>query len=60
MASVNEKSAVKSKDFQKAPIKYPLWFGGSSSAFAALVSHPLDLGKLGKIADRKFLLTELK
>jgi len=26
-------------------IKYPFWFGGSASCFAACVTHPLDLGK---------------
>ena len=45
MASVDEKSSQKSKDIQHVQIKYPLWFGGSSSALAAIVSHPLDLGK---------------
>lgn len=25
--------------------KYPFWFGGSASCFAAGVTHPLDLGK---------------
>lgn len=34
----------KSKDVKRTPVKYPLWFGGSSSALAALISHPLDLG----------------
>jgi hypothetical protein len=26
-------------------VKYPFWFGGSASGFAACVTHPLDLGK---------------
>ncbi|KZZ87133.1 hypothetical protein AAP_05888 [Ascosphaera apis ARSEF 7405] len=26
-------------------IHYPFWFGGSSSCFAAMVTHPLDLGE---------------
>jgi dicarboxylate transporter 10 len=26
-------------------IKYPFWFGGSASCFAACATHPLDLGK---------------
>lgn len=26
-------------------IRYPFWFGGSASCFAACVTHPLDLGK---------------
>jgi hypothetical protein len=25
-------------------IRYPFWFGGSASCFAACVTHPLDLG----------------
>jgi hypothetical protein len=24
--------------------KYPFWFGGSASAMATLLTHPLDLG----------------
>jgi len=43
-ASVQEKAGLKSNDVVNTQIKYPLWFGGSSSACAALVSHPLDLG----------------
>lgn len=27
------------------PVYYPFWFGGSASAMAACVTHPLDLGK---------------
>lgn len=42
--SVQEKANRKSNDVVQGQIKYPLWFGGSSSACAALVSHPLDLG----------------
>ena len=38
------KAIVKSNDYGNGPIKYPLWFGGTSSALAALFSHPLDLG----------------
>ncbi len=26
-------------------VKYPFWFGGSASCFAACVTHPLDLGE---------------
>jgi hypothetical protein len=26
-------------------IRYPFWFGGSASCFAACLTHPLDLGK---------------
>ncbi|KAL1305175.1 hypothetical protein AAFC00_002096 [Neodothiora populina] len=46
MTSAAAKVQEKSKDVHKVPIKYPLWFGGSSSALAALVSHPLDLVKV--------------
>lgn len=28
------------------PIHYPFWFGGSAAAFAAVVTHPLDLVKV--------------
>lgn len=27
------------------PVYYPFWLGGSASAMAACVTHPLDLGK---------------
>ncbi|TGO84594.1 hypothetical protein BPOR_0487g00060 [Botrytis porri] len=27
-------------------VKYPFWFGGSASCFAACVTHPLDLVKV--------------
>ncbi|KAK7544242.1 mitochondrial carrier domain-containing protein [Phyllosticta citribraziliensis] len=30
----------------KGPVKYPFWFGGSASSFAACVTHPLDLVKV--------------
>lgn len=26
-------------------VHYPFWFGGSASCFAAMVTHPLDLGE---------------
>ena len=26
-------------------VKYPFWFGGSSSSLAACVTHPLDLSR---------------
>jgi len=32
---------------QKSPeLKYPRWFGGSSSCMAVAVSHPFDLSKI--------------
>lgn len=36
----------KSEDATKTqkPIHYPFWFGGSASCFAAVFTHPLDLG----------------
>ncbi|KAI9770790.1 MAG: Mitochondrial dicarboxylate transporter [Geoglossum simile] len=27
-------------------VRYPFWFGGSASCFAACVTHPLDLVKV--------------
>src|SRR5437667_193040 len=27
-------------------LHYPFWFGGSASCFAAMVTHPLDLGMI--------------
>jgi len=34
------------KKSEKEHIRYPFWFGGSSSCFAACVTHPLDLVKV--------------
>lgn len=40
-------SAAKPKkavEKQNAPhIRYPFWFGGSASSFAAMTTHPMDL-----------------
>lgn len=36
----------KSQDVKKTPIRYPFWFGGSASCFAACLTHPLDLVKV--------------
>ncbi|KAL5603780.1 hypothetical protein FOVSG1_006530 [Fusarium oxysporum f. sp. vasinfectum] len=33
-------------DIRNNKIKYPFWFGGSASAMAACVTHPLDLVKI--------------
>ncbi|KAF2866108.1 hypothetical protein BDV95DRAFT_212387 [Massariosphaeria phaeospora] len=30
-------------------IRYPFWFGGSASCFAAFFTHPLDLVKVFRI-----------
>ncbi|OBT83483.1 hypothetical protein VE02_06882 [Pseudogymnoascus sp. 03VT05] len=32
--------------WDRAHIRYPFWFGGSASCFAACVTHPLDLVKV--------------
>jgi hypothetical protein len=32
------------KAWEKEQVRYPFWFGGSASCFAACVTHPLDLG----------------
>ncbi|KAF4537290.1 Mitochondrial dicarboxylate transporter [Lasiodiplodia hormozganensis] len=42
-AAAKALETAKSKDIQKAPVRYPFWFGGSASSFAAGVTHPLDL-----------------
>lgn len=36
--------ASKDKLLDAKNIHYPFWFGGSASCFAAMVTHPLDLG----------------
>lgn len=28
-----------------AAVRYPFWFGGSAASMAAVVTHPLDLGR---------------
>lgn len=35
----------KKQKMAKTSRRYPFWFGGSASSFAACVTHPLDLGK---------------
>lgn len=30
---------------KSAAVRYPFWFGGSAASMAAVVTHPLDLGK---------------
>lgn len=44
-AAAKALETTKSKDIQKAPVRYPFWFGGSASSFAAGVTHPLDLSE---------------
>ncbi|KAF8852671.1 putative dicarboxylate carrier protein [Acephala macrosclerotiorum] len=34
------------KEWKPQNIRYPFWFGGSASCFAACVTHPLDLVKV--------------
>jgi dicarboxylate transporter 10 len=43
---VSAAEAQKSRDVKRTPIRYPFWFGGSASCFAACVTHPLDLVKV--------------
>lgn len=41
-----EAKATATKDkMVNTSIRYPFWFGGSASCIAAMVTHPLDLGK---------------
>jgi len=32
------------KAWEREHLRYPFWFGGSASCFAACTTHPLDLG----------------
>lgn len=44
---VKEEKDVIHKSRSRTPaIRYPFWFGGSAAAFAAVVTHPLDLVKV--------------
>lgn len=47
-AAVRMPEKVKKKE-KPANIRYPFWFGGSASSFAASVTHPLDLGMFATI-----------
>ena len=40
------KSVASKAKSNKSNIHYPFWFGGSAAAFAAVVTHPLDLIKV--------------
>ncbi|KAF4979405.1 hypothetical protein FZEAL_4382 [Fusarium zealandicum] len=42
--SVGKMAAKMEQPPKKKAIRYPFWFGGSASSFAACVTHPLDLG----------------
>lgn len=54
MASAPEAAAAakvareeqKKQKMAKTAMRYPFWFGGSASSFAACVTHPLDLVKV--------------
>jgi dicarboxylate transporter 10 len=71
MASASEAAAVakaareeqKKQKMAKTAMRYPFWFGGSASSFAACVTHPLDLGELSPraptLAPSSLMLTGL-
>jgi dicarboxylate transporter 10 len=40
------KEMSRKQKWDREHVKYPFWFGGSASCFAACVTHPLDLGEL--------------
>lgn len=40
------KELSRKQKWDREHVKYPFWFGGSASCFAACVTHPLDLGML--------------
>ena len=53
--SIGGKTKVKQSTHH---VHYPFWFGGSSSCFAATVTHPLDLSKYQQaLSARRSLLT---
>jgi len=41
-----EAAAARKKSRERQSLRYPFWFGGSASCFAACVTHPLDLVKV--------------
>ncbi|CAM1510399.1 Fc.00g007340.m01.CDS01 [Cosmosporella sp. VM-42] len=43
-ASGKTPSKAEEQMLKRDSIRYPFWFGGSASSFAACVTHPLDLG----------------
>ncbi|KAH8811661.1 mitochondrial carrier domain-containing protein [Xylogone sp. PMI_703] len=45
--SQEEKELTRRKAREREQLRYPFWFGGSASCFAACVTHPLDL--VGKV-----------
>jgi len=61
MASHNQSVKKDPESQNQQHIRYPFWFGGSASCFAACVTHPLDLVKVrlqtaGKDAPSKKML----
>ncbi|KAG9233910.1 hypothetical protein BJ875DRAFT_484705 [Amylocarpus encephaloides] len=48
------------KAWERAHLRYPFWFGGSASCFAACVTHPLDLVKVTAPLPRPTLSTALQ
>ncbi|RDW75610.1 mitochondrial carrier-4 [Coleophoma crateriformis] len=40
------KEDPRKKKWERGQVRYPFWFGGSASCFAACVTHPLDLVKV--------------
>lgn len=44
--SEESKEHSRKKAWERGHIRYPFWFGGSASCFAACVTHPLDLVKV--------------
>lgn len=40
----------KQQKMAKTSRRYPFWFGGSASSFAACVTHPLDLGEFPPVS----------
>lgn len=47
MSAVRTPEVLRKKEKrERAAIRYPFWFGGSASCFAACVTHPLDLVKV--------------
>ncbi|XMA12999.1 hypothetical protein WAI453_005790 [Rhynchosporium graminicola] len=44
------KKILKRTPAKRDALRYPFWFGGSASCFAACVTHPLDLVKVTQVA----------
>ena len=44
LSAEQAKELSRKKQSEKEHMRYPFWFGGSASCFAACVTHPLDLG----------------